>query len=563
MRHESGSSARLAIVATVLSAALAACGGGGGGNSSPPTGSVTISGRITFDRVAFKTPPMQGLNPAAPVESPARQVVVEAIDASNSAILGSTATDANGDYSLSVPAGRNMFIRAKAQMIKTGAAPTWDFSVRNNANSDALYALDGSAFSSGSANSTRNLRATTGWGGTTYTGTRAAAPFAVLDTVYRAKELILTAAPSATFAALNLFWSTQNRPTTARFCPDDGDIGTSSYIVFPPAPNNLDDCNRPVPEGIYILGDFTSGDTDEFDQHVIAHEFGHYFEDRFSRSDSIGGMHGGGDRLDLRVAFGEGWGNAYSAMSLNDPAYRDSQQGVTSEFGFNLEADDLTAEGWFSESSVAELLFDVFDSTPDGADAVSLGFAPIYSVMTGPQPQTNALTSIFSFATALRSANSGSSAAINALLGAEAVSGADDFGAGESNDGGDPDVLPVYNDIFLGTPITVCSRATAGAGDNANKLGNRKFLRFVLGAPTLVTIQAAGVAPGGASVAATDPDIFVHRRGEFVAIGDATGSTETITQLALPADTYIIEVYDFDLAGITTISRCMNVSIQG
>ena len=50
---------------------------------------------------------------------------------------------------------------------------------------------------------------------------------------------------------------------------------------------------------------------------------------------------------------------------------------------------------------------------------MSLGFAPIYSVMTGPQVQTSALTSIFSFATALRSANSGSSAAINDLLSGE------------------------------------------------------------------------------------------------------------------------------------------------
>jgi hypothetical protein len=364
---------------------------------------------------------------------------------------------------------------------------------------------------------------------------------------------------------LNLFWSDQNRPTVARFCPDDGDIGTSSYVVFPPAPDNLDDCNRPVPEGIYVLGDFTSGDTDEFDQHVIAHEFGHYFEDRFSRSDSIGGDHGANDRLDLRLAFGEGWGNAYAGMSLNDPAYRDSQQGVTAEFGFNLEADDLTVEGWFSEFSVGEILFDVFDATPDGADAVSLGFAPIYSVMTGPQVQTNALTSIFSFATALRSANSESSAAISALLDGEVISGNDDFGANETNDGGDPQVLPVYSVIILNTPVPVCSRAIAGTGlGNAdNKLGNRKFLRFTLSTATLVTIQAAGAVTADGTVAATDPDIFVHRRGDLVAVGDGTGSTETITQLALPADTYIIEVYDFDIDGVTLVSRCMNVSVQG
>jgi hypothetical protein len=550
-----------------------ACSGAGGTTTQSATvtvtgggaGDVVVSGRITFDRVPFRTPPQQGLDPNNPVESPARQVVVEAIDAGNGSALAATTTDGNGSYALTVPGNRNMRIRARAQMVKADAAPTWTFSVRNNTNSDALYVLDGENFNSGAASSTRNLRATTGWGGTSYTGTRAAAPFAILDTVFQAKELILTAAPTAALPELNLFWSDQNRPATP-FCPDDGNIGTSSYVVF--GSDNLDGCNRPGADGIYVLGEFAggNGDTDEFDQHVIAHEFGHYFEDRFSRSDSIGGDHGGSDLLDLRLAFGEGWGNAYAAMSLNDAAYRDSQQGVSSDFGFSLETDNTANEGWFSEFSVGEILFDVFDTTADGADAVALGFAPIYSVMTAPQVQTSALTSIFSFATALRSGNSGSSAAINDLLSGEGVSGSDEFGAGETNDGGDSGaqgVLPVYRDIFPGTPVVVCSRATAGSGDAANKLGNRKFLRLVLGTATAVVIQAAGVSTGGATVAATDPDIFVHRRGSLVAVSNETGSTETTPQLALPADTYIIEVYDFELVGTTTISRCMNVSVQG
>src|SRR5918994_686628 len=64
---------------------LACTGAGGSGTQSttvtvntPGGGSVIVSGKITFDRVPFKTPPLTGLNPAAPVESPARQVVVEA-----------------------------------------------------------------------------------------------------------------------------------------------------------------------------------------------------------------------------------------------------------------------------------------------------------------------------------------------------------------------------------------------------------------------------------------------------------------------------------------------------
>ena len=51
--------------------------------------------------------------------------------------------------------------RASAQMLKTDAAPTWNFRVLNNTNADALYVLDGAAFNSGTANSTRNLRAPT------------------------------------------------------------------------------------------------------------------------------------------------------------------------------------------------------------------------------------------------------------------------------------------------------------------------------------------------------------------------------------------------------------------
>ena len=302
----------------------------------PPPTNVTISGQITFDRIRFDTMLGNGLNPTAPVESPARQVTVQAIDASSQAVLATAITDTNGDYSVSAPSNRNLFIRARAEMVKTDAAPTWNFSVRNNTTAgkgDALYALDGTAASSGTVNSTRNLRAPTGFGTIDYTGERAAAPFAILDTVFKAKELVLTAVPTEVFPALSLFWSEENKPNTAPppnpppFCPDNGDILTSSYIVF--GANDVDDCNSPVATGIYLLGDFTIGDTDEFDQSVIAHEFGHYIEDSFGRSDSIGGGHGGSATpLDLRVAFGEGWGNAFSVMVRNDPVYRDSFDGA-------------------------------------------------------------------------------------------------------------------------------------------------------------------------------------------------------------------------------------------
>ncbi|MGH8189505.1 MAG: hypothetical protein ACREUC_23310, partial [Steroidobacteraceae bacterium] len=431
-----------------------------------------------------------------------------------------------------------------------------------------LYVLQGNQVNSGTADSTHpTLRADSGWTGTAYTDPRAAAPFAILDTVFRAKQLILSTAADTTFPSLSLFWSDENRPSEDR-CPDDGNIGTSSYVTFPPAPDNLDDCMQPQQSGIYLLGEFVAAnaDTDEFDQHVVAHEFGHYIEDQFSRSDSIGGQHGGEDLLDLRVAFGEGWGNAVSGMALQDPVYRDSFQGLSDDFSFNLESDSQTGQGWFSELSVGEILWDIFDGANEPGDTVALGFGPIFSVMTGPQVTTDALTSVFPFARSIRSNNPSASAAIGTLLAGEAISGTDDFGAGESNAGTDATVLPVYRDITLNTPLTgICSRSTAGAL-TTNKLGNRRFLRFVNNTTRLVTITATGAAPNAQSVAATDPDIFVFQRGAFVALGlSEEPGAETIPQFSLPDGTFIIEVYDFDIEGAVPNSapRCMTVSIQG
>jgi len=559
---------------------LSACGGGGDGGSGPAPASVTISGRITFDRIGFETTAGNGLNPTAPVESPARQVTVQAIEAGSTTVLATATTDANGNYSVSVPSNRNLFIRARAEMVKTDAAPTWNFSVRNNTTAgtnDALYTLDGNAASSGAADSTRNLRAPTGFGATSYTGERAAAPFAILDTVFRAKELVLTAAPGTVFPELRLFWSDQNRPTVNRFCPDTGDIGTSSYQVF--GQNDRDSCNQTNSDGIYILGDFAggNGDTDEFDQSVIAHEFGHYIEDRFGRSDSIGGEHGNDLPLDLRVAFGEGWGNAFSGMALGNSIYRDSQMGVQSDFGFDLEADadasDGATEGWFSEFSVGEILWDLFDSTNESGDTVSRGFTLIFTAMTSDAVKnTDALTSIFTFAGALRAAAPAATAGLDDLLAGENIHGSDDFGGGESNAAGAADILPIYIPILLNTPIAVCSRSPFG-DVTTNKLGNRVFLRFDNTAARLVAIQVDGAANGAGTTFATDPDVFVLGRGALVQVGvstppgaqpHSTAGHETIAQFALPAGTFILEVYDFEMSLVANPQpRCMTVALTG
>jgi len=526
-------------------------------------GNVVISGLITFDRIPFKSVG-QGLDPNQPVESPARQVTVEALDASNG-VVATTSTNSAGSYALSVTQNTQVKIRAKAQMTKTDTAPTWDFKVLNNTNGDALYAIDGALATSGTAASVRNLRAASGWTGTTYVNAqRAAAAFAILDTVYKAKELVRSAVPDTVFPALSLFWSFNNKSSDS-FCPDTGDILTSVYFGFDTG--DTDECSpaQPGVDGIYILGDYASGggDTDEFDQHVVAHEFGHYLEDKFSRTDSIGGMHQVGDKLDLRVAFGEGWGDAFSGMALNDPQYKDSQSGVTAQTGFNLESDTDSVEGSYAESSVFQFLWDLFDDATESGDSVNLGFAPIWATFIGPEKTTDALTSIYSYSTALISANTSQASAIRALLTREEIAGNNAFGANETNFANSTATLsPIYTPLTLGAGgVSVCGTRQFGTG---NKLGNRRFLTFDLATSRAVRIDVVGEVAGTPDA---DPDIGLWRRG-LIALADNTGKTESLTTGTLTAGTYVIEVADFSHIDTgTPASRrgdtCMTVSVTG
>jgi hypothetical protein len=545
---------------------LFGCSGGGDGDSSTPGQTTTISGRITFDRVPITD---AGLNFNAIAEAPARQVVVEAIQSNNAVILASTTTNTTGDYSLTVPVNTTLFIRAKAQMLSSGSTPSWNFRVLNNTNGNALYALDGTASSSGTGASTRNLRAPSGWGGSAYTGERVAAPFAILDTIYRAKELLLSAQSTLALPALDVFWSTSNRDSQGEFCPAQGRIGTTSYVV---AGGATDDCTprAAISDGIYVLGSLSGNDTDEFDQHVIAHEYGHYVESKFSRSDSIGGPHGSGDRLDPRLAFGEGWGNAFAAMVLNDPVYKDSFVSVEPG-GFNIDNNNSDVSGWFSEASVGQILWDVFDSGTESGDTVALGFTPIFATMAGVQRNTDALTTIYTFTQGLRAqSDSTVAASISSLETAELIDGRGEFVelSPEAENGGDPSALPLYEDIALNAPLSVCTRAIAGRG---NKLNNRRFLRLSLAAPRTIVVNAqAAVDPAMAgSAAATDPDIYVWRRGALVAAGfEERTSTQSTNAAPLAAGVYVIEVLDFAYGGDPSAAvgiqpHCMSVNVTG
>jgi PKD repeat protein len=551
--------------------------------AGPPPPSVTISGRITFERVPFSLAAERGLNYPGTFEAPAREVEVELLRASSSEVLAATVTDNAGNYSLTGPGNTDVFVRAKALSRfagTTGRPAAWDLRVLNNTNGNALYVLDGAVFNAGTADQTRNLRATTGWGGDfagVYTGVRASAPFAVLDTLYSAAQLVITHGdPAVQLIPLAAYWSPNNRPSAA-FAPTTGDIETTQYI----SPDTGS------PAGIYVLG-AASNDTDEFDQHVIAHEFLHYLEDAVSRADSVGGAHSLDERLDPRVAFSEGFGNAFSAMVLQDPLYRDSfgvAQG--SDFAFDVENGAASVPGWYNEASIHRILWDLYDATNEPGDTVTLGFEPIYDVLRRELRDGVPLVSLFPFITALKQRPGVPGAEVDARVEAERVAGTslgivsttmDAYATTETHSGVAPVsadlVLPVYTPIVPNGPaVRVCASSELTVPGGAvvpgtfNKLGNRRFLRFsVPAARTLrirVSCPASDATCGG--LPQPDPDFVLSRAAEVTISEDSAPRVEELDVPATAGD-YVLEIYDYSHVDPSAGRRdrtCMTVTITG
>ncbi|MBL4855260.1 MAG: hypothetical protein JKY25_13615 [Robiginitomaculum sp.] len=449
------------------------------------------------------------------------------------AVLETVTSDDNGNYTFTVNSNTNVRIRASARVVQTTGA-RWDVSVTDNTNSNALYTLAGSLTSSGAANSTRNLNAGSGWGGSSYTGTRAAGPFAILDPVYTGIQRIVAVDADVVFPPVEFRWSVNNRAVSGDRA--DGEIGTSSYV------------SNGVTGNVFILGD-ANNDTDEYDAHVVVHEWGHYFEDRLSRSDSMGGAWSGNSRLDPRIAFGEGFGNALSGIIMDDPFYRDSSGNQQANgFLINVENNANATQGWFSAASVQSILYDLYDADDDGVDVISLGIGPIYEALTADDYTGSALfISIFAFMNELRIQQPGSVANMDALLTGQMINGTGPNGAGETNNGGIASALPVYKILPLnGAAVEVCSLNDAG---EFNRLGNRALVQLDLATAGTYTITMTRTSGD----TGRDPDFLIWRNGSLVARAESSlAETETFTG-TLSAGTHVLDAYDFhNLNSITT-----------
>ena len=505
----------------------------------------SVSGTVTFDRVFHTDDDALDYNKIIP--QTVRGAVVDVICAADGLTLASGITGNDGSYDLSLPNDpNNVFVRVKAQMKQEGT-PSWNFTVVDNTQNKALYVLDGSPFAIGLDSAIRNLHAPSGWDGSSYASIRAAGPFAILDSVYDAFHKVLLADPDAIFPPLKLNWSKNNIAVPGIL--SSGQIGTSFY-------NGSE---------IYLLG-AENNDTDEYDDHVVIHEFAHYLEAEFSRSDSVGGDHSQYSHLDIRVAFSEGFANAFSGIANDDPVYHDSNGINQGEgFGFDVEKNRCWREGWYSECSVQAIVYDLYDNDSDVIDVSGLvdtpgfGFAPLFDVLINEQKNTSAMISIFSFIHQLKQKNPAEASAIDALVSDQNIDVISDI-YGDSETGNNPgsiNVLPIHGLITVnGASVNVCSTDEFQV---FNGLGIYRFLRFTAPASQRLTIRAIITSGSG-----NNPDIYLYQKGRVISAGESKNSSIEIlnTPVLNMGKTYIIEVYEFGNIDSGVGTTCFDVSVS-
>jgi hypothetical protein len=451
-----------------------------GGNPPVSNGStITVSGKVTYDRVPDTE---GGLDYTAIFQLPVKRSLVTAVNSKDNTILQNTYTDNSGNYSIVVPSS----LSVKIMVYSVTKSPIIQVQYINKKGEITQYALESSAFTTVEGeNITKNLNAPSGYDEVArkLSNERAAAPFAILDNCLLASDFFL-ANRDVDFPKLLVNWSEKNTSSL---------IGTSHWDGTE----------------LYILGD-ANVDTDEYDQHVIIHEWGHFFESTIGRSESDGGRHTDGDVLDPRVAFSEGWGNALSAMVLfPDSVYKDTSGLNQSTTGILFDIDKNNVEqtnhldykiGWFSEGSVQAIIYDIFDplasDTNENWDLISSNSGVIYDIYKDYIKNTESLTTIFTFLDAYVKINPSETELLTPLLAKHEMSPVvDEYGAGETNDGGIEGSLPVYKPLDLNSQVVL----SFTKAKQSNYLANTQYLK-ISGVSGKASISGFGTSFGTKSM---------------------------------------------------------------
>ena len=320
----------------------------------------TLSGKVEYDFIPVNT---RGLDFASKHPQPVRRAILMPLSNGSPIISPTTGspietmTDDEGTFTLDIPAGTTVTLRVFARTkalgyLKDGVGgpstehchgAMWDVWVGT---STPHFKDSNTTFAGTTTNA--SILAETLHDSVSYSS-RNGAPFALLDSILLGIEFVCQANTSLQyFPALHINWSEHNGG------------GVSFY---------QDDTSQ-----LFILG-VEDEDTDEYDRHVVLHEFGHYLLDQLFgvsydatvpglfwpiNAVHFGGKHDLDDMLDPVVAFSEGFGLAFAGMVLNDPVYTDTYQDngqITFTINLGQPPQPGAAQGIYNEHAVAFFLF--------------------------------------------------------------------------------------------------------------------------------------------------------------------------------------------------------------
>ena len=270
---------------------------------------------------------------------------VEAVDVLTNAVVATATTGANGSYNLpllSTAQDKTIYIRiiSAASSPVSSATPL----VNVKSTSGVFYAVAGANFAATGAAMTQI---------SIPVSNPAAGAFNILDVFTSGAEFVQSLSRGAYPTVATAFWQTGNSLGTY-YCSG----GANST------------CPRGA--GIYVLS--YGGDTDEYDDDVLWHEYGHFIADKYSKDDSPGGKHRlTSNDLDLRLTWSEGWGDFFPTAvkiwlgstlrsSTAVPSmYVDTSGTSGGYFDFGIPYPDDTNRNYFyssNEAAVAKVLIE-------------------------------------------------------------------------------------------------------------------------------------------------------------------------------------------------------------
>lgn len=450
----------------------------------------TFAGTVRYEKILASP---AGLLLDAPTVRPAAGVRVEVVSEAGGRVLAADFADDKGRYLLEVPSPPRGNVRVRA-LARTRNASVVGVEVRSGyaAESPPLAVRRGGRVE-------HDLLADE--------ATRLSGAFNIAVTIERANAFIRAADPAVDIPRVEVRWDTAY-------------VGGTFF--------------RSRESAAHING-LRSRDSDEFDDHVIIHEYAHFLMAALSRESSPGGSHSSGERLDPRLAWSEGWANFFAAAVLGDSRYVDTGAArgrQTVRVSMDLE-DDLGRRddpGVWSEHSVASLLWDWFDDGPEMDDTVAFGFAPMWEAFVRLRKAPAAYLLDFADALAARVKDPAELAPGLLARSIEYAPGAEP-----------PSAKPFPTAAAPGTPVrgTVDSRSTR----RGNLWGSSAHYWFVLPEERQVSVKLEILDANDPARADLDLYLF-DADDERVASSDAVngvGDTEAISR-RLPAGYYRLEV---------------------